>query len=420
MAGYEIRPRAEKIRCGADGRTGRRYRARMVHTALPPGKATHFFARFAEWQLRWRWPVLLTLAGLTAFFLYSTRHLRMDNSNEAFFLEHDRTRQLQDKFRTIFGNDDFVYILIETDEVFQPETLRRVRALAEDLEAHVPYLKDMKFLGNAEYVRGVAGGIEIVDLIEGTPETTQALAQARERAMHEPLYLDNLISRDGKTAAILLEFERYAQDKTDPRKDSPPVIYEILAKPEHAGFTVYAVGGPILDYEFDTLATTESQRLGFCALVVATLILLGTTRSLCAMVAPLLVVVLSVFWTLGTIGLLHWPLTLLVILLPILLVCAGIGTAVHIIAEFQDQRHLGLQRREAIVRALAVVGVPCVLTTPTTAAGFLSFFATDIKPIREMGVYMATGVTAALLLSFTLVPIMLSFGRDQQASRAAK
>jgi hypothetical protein len=388
----------------------------MTQTEVPTGQAARVFAGFAQQILCWRWFVLLIIAGLTVFFVSQLRYLRMDNANENFVTEGDPTTKLMDKFRLLFGNDDFVYLLIETDGFFHPDTIRRIKALAEDLEAHVPHLKDMKFLGNVEYVQGVAGGIETLDLIDGVPTTAPALDQARARAMNEPLYLDNLISRDGKTAAILLEFARYPHDHTDPRKDSPPVIYKILAKPEHAGLKIYAVGGPIIDYEFDAIAGREAPRLGMFALLLALVILVWTIRSVHGVIGPLLVVILTVFWTLGMVGLLGWPLTLFVILLPILIVCASIGNAMHVIAEFQDQHAAGLTRHEAIVRALAVVGMPCALTTLTTAVGFLSFLGTQIKPIREMGVYMALGVTAAAVLSLTLVPIVLSFGKSMLPS----
>ena len=130
-----------------------------------------FFARLAESILRFRWLLLLLIFLLTIFAFYEIRSLRMDNSNEAFFLEGDPTKLLLDKFRDTFGNEDFVYVLIETADFFEPDTIRLVKKLAEDLEEHVPYVKDMKFLGNVEYVEGVEGGIEISDLIEDIPET---------------------------------------------------------------------------------------------------------------------------------------------------------------------------------------------------------------------------------------------------------
>jgi hydrophobe/amphiphile efflux-3 (HAE3) family protein len=373
-----------------------------------------FFARLAEGILRFRWLLLLLVFLLTIFAFYEMRTLRMDNSNESFFLEGDPTKLLLDKFRDTFGNEDFVYVLIETRDFFEPDTIRLIRKLAEDLEAHVPYVKDMKFLGNVEYVEGVEGGIEISDLIEEIPETPEEMKLARERAMNEPLYLDNLISRDGKTAAILLECERYPDEKVDPRKEIPPAVYKILAKPGYADLEVYAVGGPIIDFEMDELTAREMSLFGLICIVLQMLILLWVARGARGVVTPLLVVILSIFWTLGLLGVLDWTLSLMVSMLPVLLICVGIGDSMHIISEFQDQQDRGFARRQAIVKALALVGIPCLLTGLTTAAGFLSFCSTVIKPVREMGVYAAIGVIMAFLLSLIMVPIIFSFGKNKK------
>ena len=354
--------------------------------------------------------VLLT----TIFAFYEMRSLRMDNSNEAFFLEGDYTKLLLDKFRDTFGNEDFVYVLIETDDFFRADTIRLIKKLAEDLEEHVPYLKDMKFLGNVEYVEGVKGGIEISELIEDIPETPEEMKLARERAMNEPLYLDNLISRDGKTAAILLECERYPDEKVDPRKEIPQAVYKILAKSEYADLEVYAVGTPIIDYELDEMTARELSLFGIVCIVLQMLILLWVARGARGVITPLLVVMLSIFWTLGLVGILDWTLSLMVAMLPIFLICVGIGDSMHIIAETQDQQDQGLARKDAIVKALALVGIPCLLTSVTTAAGFLSFLGTVLKPIRELGVYAAIGVIMAFLLSLIIVPVVFSFGKNKK------
>ena len=125
-----------------------------------------FFARLAEGILRWRWLLLILISLLTIFAFYEMRTLRMDNSNESFFLEGDPTKLLLNKFRHTFGNDDFIYVLVEIDDFFRADTIRLIKTLAQDLEAHVPHIKDMKFLGNVEYVEGVEGGIRTTDLIE--------------------------------------------------------------------------------------------------------------------------------------------------------------------------------------------------------------------------------------------------------------
>jgi predicted RND superfamily exporter protein len=316
------------------------------------GTTNTFFARLAEGILRFRWLLLLLVFLLTIFAFYEMRTLRMDNSNEAFFLEGDPTKLLLDKFRDTFGNEDFVYVLIETRDFFESDTIRLIKKLAEDLEEHVPYVKDMKFLGNIEYVEGMEGGIEISDLIEEIPETLGEMELVKERAMNEPL--------------------------------------------------------PIIDYELDEMTARELSLFGIVCIVLQMLILLWVARGARGVVTPLLVVILSIFWTLGVAGTLDWTLSLAVVMLPILLICVGIGDSMHIIAETQDQQDRGLARRQAIVKSLALVGIPCLLTS------FLSFLGTVIKPMREMGVYAAIGVILALVLSLIMVPIMFSFGKNKK------
>ncbi|RLB22127.1 MAG: hypothetical protein DRG73_07420 [Deltaproteobacteria bacterium] len=96
----------------------------------------------------------------------------------------------------------------------------------------------------------------------------------KERAMNEPLYLDNLISGDGKTAAILLECECYQDEKVDPRKEIPQVVYSILVKPEYANLKVYTVGTPIMD----KMIAREMSLFGLICIVLQMLMLLWVAR----------------------------------------------------------------------------------------------------------------------------------------------
>ena len=374
-----------------------------------------FFAKLAGFILAWRWPLVIAVLLLTVFFFYKMLSIKMDNSNETYFVEEDQTLVTYNKFHDTFGNDEFVYILFETGDFFQPKTAKLIAALATDLEENVPYVKDVKFIGNVEYIEGVEGGIEIYDLMEEFPETPQQMEIIRKKALAEPLYLNNLISPDGKTAAILLELDPYPGDKVDARRTIAPVVREILARPQYTSLEHYTAGVPIINYDIQAVTVRETSLFMLICIVLEMLILFWTTRRVRGVIAPIIVVILSVFWTMGVIGILGWTLNMLVIIIPTLLIAVGIGDSMHVIAEFQDQQQRGLGRKEAITTTLSLVGLPCLLTTLTTAAAFLSFLATAIKPIREMGVYAAIGVIMALVLSLVLVPVFFSFGKEKAA-----
>ena len=383
----------------------------------------NFFSRWAGFVLRFRWLLLSLVLLLTIFSFYEMRELKFDSSIESMFLEEDPQLITFNKFKDTFGSDDFVYILFETGDFFKPEMIRLVGRLVEDLERNVPYVDDVKFLGNVEYVEGVEGGIKISDLMEKIPETDEEIKRIKEKAMAEPNYIDNLISKDGKTAAIAMTFELYPEEqkkKADVRHEVGEKVLGILARPEYAGMKFYTAGGPIYDCEYDKLSSKESSRFGLICIVINLLILFWVIRGVRGVIAPLLVVVLSIFFTLGLVGIIGWTLNMMVILLPVLLICVGIGDSMHIVAETQDQMDHGHDRKEAIVKALTLVGTPCLLTSLTTAAGFTSFLGTVVKPVRKMGVYAAVGVIMAFVLSLIIVPIVFSFGKDKKKAKGGK
>ena len=110
--------------------------------------AHRLFSSLTTWLILWRWLVLALVAAVTAFLAAQTPKLELNTNNDIWFVEGDHTLELSDKFKQAFGNDDFVYILFESDDFFQPENIRRLGALAEVLEEEVPHLLDLTWLGN--------------------------------------------------------------------------------------------------------------------------------------------------------------------------------------------------------------------------------------------------------------------------------
>lgn len=375
-------------------------------------RSMRFFESFADLVLRFRWLAILLVILLTGFFFMKMQGLKFDGSFELWFVEGDPAMDRLNKFKDTFGNDHFVYILIETDDFFQPETIRRIGKLAVELEEKVPYLKDMTWLGNAEYIESTQEGVEIVRLFEEIPDNSEKMVRHKNKALSEPDFVDSLISKDGKTTAILLEIEKYPEDKVNPAREIVATAYEVLSKPEYRNLEVYVVGPPVFEYEYNNIAGKETPLFfGLCILIQMCL-LAWLARGFRGVVVPLVVVILSVLWTFGTIGVLGFDLNLMIIGLPVLLICVGIGDAMHVITEFNDYRDHGCDRRKAIIKSITMVGMPCLLTSLTTAAAFLSFVSAPITPFRQMGLYLPAGVIAAVLLTLLIVPFFYSFGKN--------
>ena len=374
-------------------------------------------SRLTETLVRFRWWSLAFVAAVTAVAATQFPKLQIDNSNEAFFLTGDPTKERLDAFHDTFGNDDFVFVLIEVEDAFAPTTLARLGELADRLELEVPHVLGVTWVGNVEWIEGVPGGIVIDDLIPDLALPAAELDAVGAKAAADPLYRDRLVSADRETVGILMEFENYPEIGIDPRKDGPPVIQAILD--DFDDLDMHLVGGPIMDYFMDMATAAEAPIWASIAMLGMVLALGLTTRSVSGVLVPAATVLLSVAWTLGLMAALGISLNLLAVLLPTLLLCVGIGDSMHVLAELKQIRREGGPLRQALARTLDLVTRPILLTTVTTAAGFLAFLGIDLQPLRDLGVQAAIGVVIALVMTYLFAVPVLSFGRDRPVTDPA-
>lgn len=242
-------------------------------------------------------------------------------------------------------------------------------------------------------------------------EIARDLAALAARARRDPGWAGQLVSPDGRVGAV-------AGELTGSDGATALVAYaaldHALAPWQERGFRFHRVGGPI---EF-VVAGGELQR-ATALLIPVMLLLVGVTllalfRSLAAAALSLATVGVAVVWTMGALGWLGWAQNSLTQTLPPLVLVIGVCDGIHIVAryasEVRTRRPASGGDRRALIEAVAGdVWAPCLMTSLTTAAGFLSFGTADLESFVRFGATAAFGVMAALVLSFTLLPLLLCF-----------
>ena len=357
--------------------------------------------------IRFRWLVIFLLLLCTMFFVWQMQQLTFDNSEDIWFVEGDPSLEIIKHFRNHFGNDDFIYLVFDSQKTLAPEPLRLLDELVLRIKESVPYVKDITWLGNAEYMEGKEQSIIINDFFIPGEVNANDIPDIRQRALNEEMYLNSLISTDGRTLGIIVEMDEYPEEIADPRSEITLQLRKVLSDVRYQDLGPYIVGQPILHHDYNMLSLTESRLFFGICLLIQMLLLYIFAKGVRGVIVPVMIVILSVIWTMGMIQVLGYTLNLFIILVPILLICVGIGNSMHIISAFnrikQKQESISLQ--EAMIRSVSEVGPPCLLTSITTAAGFLAFNAADIRPFQEMGIYASIGVIMTFLLSFTIVPL---------------
>ncbi len=117
---------------------------------------------------------------------------------------------------------------------------------------------------------------------------------------------------------------------------------------------------------------------------------------------------LGSLWTFGLIFALGIEIDIVTVIVPIFIIVMGSADGLHFVTHFQHEAERTSDKVEQVSSALRQVGVPMILTTISTAAGFLSLLVTDVSPIRQLGLFTAVGISFAGAISFFSLPALLT------------
>jgi predicted RND superfamily exporter protein len=376
-----------------------------------------FFRLVAQWP----WVTLLGVVAVTLFaafplvdFEHRRFHVDVDMSTNRLLPEDDEAGKFYDYVRRAFGSDETMVVAVSTDDIFTHESLSRIQRIADRL-ARVEGVHHVVAITNAANVRGSEDGIDIRPFVKVIPTDPAVLAELRRQALENPIYAGNLISRDGKTAAIVVQFLNF-RDSDFLEKGIDDTIQKI-ARDEAGNAQVWVTGGPHLKVAQIRYQLGDLVRSMPLIVLALALVLAISFRTLRGVILPLLAVSVALVWTLGGMAWTGKPLTVVTFLVPPMLLIIGVAYSVHIVADYYEtlREDRQVNSRDAVQHTLSVVWLAVLLTGLTTAAGFLSNVISPIGAIREFGWLAVVGVISTMLVALTLTPALLSIlGRPRK------
>ena len=173
-----------------------------------------------------------------------------------------------------------------------------------------------------------------------------------------------------------------------------------------SGITLTLSGNPVV---FATVLDVLSLFLLIIPPIVIALLVgtfYATIGDLRLSVLAILPAALGSLWTFGLIFGLGREVDIVTVIVPIFVIVMGSADGLHFVTHFQEETDAETVGR--VRSALREVGTPMILTTVSTAAGFLSLLITDVQPIRQLGLFTAIGIVFAGIISFFSLPALIS------------
>lgn len=357
--------------------------------------------RYADFVCSRRGLLAAFIVAATIASIFGLLRLQFDEEPRAIFqragVDAERLQRLFDDF----GPDDGdILVTVESDDLFTPDALDRLERLVARLRT-VPGVESVDSLFAARNPV-----LPAAPLIPNN-RTPEKLAVVRERALHDPLLVGQLLSADGRVTFILV---RLVGDTPSISVVGPRVaaLRKVLDE-ESAGasWRLGMAGHP--PSRVDMVAVSRAamfQYMLLSAVITGLVAFLAFRR-----VAPVLIALagpaLGTVWALGAVGWIGEKLNGLNSALPSLVYVIAFGDSVHLIVEYCHWHRDGRERRTALRHTVRTVGAACFLMVFTTVVGFGSLMIAELESIRRFGFAAALGTIVGFVAVLTVLPWLL-------------
>lgn len=360
-------------------------------------------------RLATRRPILcliLSILLLVPFLVQLPRIQTVDNV-DYFTVEGDPDVAFYETIKDTFGDDEFFVVAFSSPDLFTPRILETIAGITAELEA-LPGVRKVQSLSNVDYVHGEEEYFEVRPFLERIPEDQPGLQLLRRQALENPLYVGNLVSKDGLTTAVVVFPDmKEARDGGFRRQllEQSGKIFEnhseLIGKSYTGGWTV--TNFSLSHY----MKADVSVFIPLCYLFV-TLTIWLVFRNLRLTLLALANISACTGSGMGMFPLLGITLNNVTTIVPPLIMALALADSVHIFAHL-DKAHL--DRHQSPAKALEailqrVIG-PSFLCSLTTAVGFISLAVSDIPPIQDFAYVASAGMVLKFMFSFLLLPPLL-------------
>lgn len=307
-----------------------------------------------------------------------------------FFPEEDPDLAFYDTFVAEFGTDDnFLLIAVENDSsVFEQRFLKRFNQFSKESKAF-SFVNESSSLTTLSYPLKTGFGYTKLPVIH--IEDEDLYAKDWKKIQEDGLFLNTLIDEKGTSLVVALS----TKDNLN-QEECEVLLREVRAALQRNGLIEYHILGRAFFYEaIVDMQKSEVLRTTVIASILVFIILLLVYRSIPVVLISVTSIGLSLLLFLGLLSALGKELNAMAAFYPVLMLIVGTSDVIHITDSFIRKIQNGQDRYAAILSSLKEVGLTTLLTSVTTAIGFVTLLSSRLISIREFGINAAIGVMVA-------------------------
>jgi len=365
----------------------------------------------AAFIIKYRIALLVLLLADTAVLGYFASQVKLSyDFTSAVPTDNQKYIEYQ-KFLKQFGEDGNLMVIgVKTDKFFAPGFFNDYATLSRKLKT-VKAVEDVIDVTEAiNLVKDTATQKLKTIPLAGTPPYSAATVDSIQQAFHSlPFYKGSLYNPDSQAYLMGVRINKGVLNS----KDRAAVISEITDLANAFGkknnTEMHYSGLPLIRTEMAVRVQSEMRLFLILSFVLTAVILVLFFRSFTAVLASMLVVAIGVVWSIGTIVLLGYKITLLTALIPPLVVVIGIPNCVYLLNRYHFEYARNPNKMRSLLRTVDRMGIVTFFTNLTAAIGFGVFYFTKSTLLKEFGLVAGINILALFFISLVFIPAFFSF-----------
>lgn len=362
--------------------------------------------------LRNRLFIIAVILLLTVFFGYfALTNLRIDNKYGNTLPKDSEVQMQYLKFKEQFGEDGSTLVIaIDNKKLYTEKNFKKWKELGDSIlkmdgvlsiisEATLFTINDNK----------ADEKFEAKKIYSDPTFQEKSIDSIRKEVKKNPLY-DHLLYNDSTHISLMMIGldENYLADQT---KQNFVLALEKFANTyeKELGHMHFA-GLPHIRIVIGKRIVNEMLLFIGLALVASCVLIYYFFRSFKVVMICVAVIVISVIWALGTIGLFNFKLSVMMALIPPLMIVVGVPNSVFFYTRFHQEYRISRNKIRATSSMIKKIGGATFLTNLTTAIGFCTF--TSSEKLMEFGIISSLNIMVVFVLSLCLIPIAISYSAD--------
>ena len=390
--------------------------------------------------------MVLLVAG---FFSSHISSFKLDASAESLVLENDNALQYYRAISKSYGSDDFLIITYAPFKDLMSDTVIEDLKLLSNELTHLEQVHSIDSILNVPLLNSPRVEISKLDTDIRTLETLGVDREmARKEFLASPIYKNLLMSPDGKTTIIRINFKRdekyfslmYRRNNLRDKKngsglDNKEKVLFVKAQREfsdyhaqvledeeklirnvrnimnqHRDHAVMFLGGvPMITSDMIGFIKHDLKTFGLGVLAFLIFILSLFFKKFRWVVLPISCCIITVLMMVGFLGFMDWRVTVISSNFVSILLIINMSLTIHLIVRYQDinNSNPGLSQKELVWQTVRLMAQPCFYTAITTIVAFTSLIISGIRPVIDFGWIMTIGIALAFGLNFVFFPATL-------------